>query len=90
MPIDKLTKNEAVRESVQTSYDKINEIIDVVNAFSNESGNIETIQQNVTQLQSDVSLLTSDNATNKTDIKKLQSDVDNIKITLYTPINEEV
>lgn len=92
MAISPMNKAKAMRGSLIDAVDKINEIITAVNTID-----VSAIQQ----MQSDISALqTSDTningridgaitriATCETTNTSQQSDIDNIKITLYTPLS---
>lgn len=92
MAISPMSKAKAMRGSLIDAVDKINEIITAVNTID-----VSAIQQ----MQSDISALqTSDTNINgridgaitriaacETTDTSQQSDIDNIKITLYTPLS---
>lgn len=92
MAITPMNKAKAMRGSLIDAVDKINEIITAVNTID-----VSAIQQ----MQSDISALqTSDTNINsridgaitriaacETTDTSQQSDIDNIKITLYTPLS---
>lgn len=92
MAIDPMNKSKAVRGSLIDAVDKINEIITAVNALSPAA---------ISQMQSDIAALQQADVTTGTRIDGLatrmtaaetvntsqQSDIDAIKITLYTPLS---
>ena len=92
MAISPMNKAKAMRGSLIDAVDKINEIITAVNTID-----VSAIQQ----MQTDISALqTSDTNINgridgaitriaacETTNTSQQSDIDNIKITLYTPLS---
>lgn len=92
MAITPMNKQKAVRGSLIDAVDKINEIITAVNALDPSS---------ITQMQSDIAALQSSDTTingridglatrmtaNETLDTTQQSDIDSIKITLYTPLS---
>lgn len=92
MPISPMNKTKAMRGSLIDAVDKINEIITAVNTID-----VSAIQQ----MQTDISALqTSDTNINgridgaitriaacETTNTSQQSDIDDIKITLYTPLS---
>lgn len=92
MAIDPMSKSKAVRGSLIDAVDKINEIITAVNALSPSS---------IAQMQSDIAALQQADITTGGRIDALttrmtaaetvntsqQSDIDAVKITLYTPLS---
>ncbi len=90
--IDPMSKSKAVRGSLIDAVDKINEIITAVNALSPSS--IAQMQQDIAALQAaDVTtgtridgLASRVTATETTNTSQ-QSDIDAIKVTLYTPLS---
>lgn len=90
--ITPMNKQKAVRGSLIDAVDKINEIIAAVNTLDPQS--IEDIQDAVTALQtSDTNIngridsLTSRVTATETTNTSQQSDIDAIKVTLYTPLS---
>lgn len=83
-----------LRPSTVEAIKKINEVITAVNAFN--PSDIDALQTQVGNLQSSVTKLTSDVTTANGNITKLKSttashttDIDKIKVTLYTPLSAE-
>lgn len=83
-----------LRPSTVESIKKINEVITALNTL--DPSKVDALQTQVGNLQSSVTQLTSDVTTAKDDITELQStaashttDIDKIKITLYTPLSAE-
>lgn len=81
-----------LRPSTVDSLNKINELIDQVNTLSNI--NHDSIENAIAQLQKDlqtvqtqISNLSTSDTTNTADITSLKSDMDKVKITLYTPLS---
>lgn len=92
MAITPMNKQKAVRGSLIDAVDKINEIIAAVNTLDPQS--IEDLQDAITALQtSDTNIngridsLTSRVTATETTNATQQSDIDAIKITLYTPLS---
>lgn len=92
MAIDPMNKQKAVRGSLIDAVDKINEIITAVNLLSPSS--IQQMQQDIAALQqADITtggridaLATRVTATETVNTAQ-QSDIDAVKITLYTPLS---
>lgn len=92
MAIDPMNKQKAVRGSLIDAVDKINEIITAVNALNPAS--IAQMQQDIAALQqADITtggridaLITRVTATETVNTAQ-QSDIDAVKITLYTPLS---
>lgn len=92
MAIDPMNKSKAVRGSLIDAVDKINEIITAVNALSPAS--IAQMQQDIAALQqadtttgARIDALTTRVTATETVNTTQQSDIDAVKITLYTPLS---
>ena len=90
--ITPMSKSKAVRGSLIDAVDKINEIITAVNALSPSS--IAQMQQDIAALQSaDTAIgLRIDGVASRTTALETsdtaqQTDIDSIKVTLYTPLS---
>lgn len=93
MSIEKLSKNKVMRPSLIDSVDKVNEVIDAVNLV--DPTQIQTLQNDVESLQTSVADLNTrvgNISTTLTNILSVQAtqqqDIDDIKVTLYTPLSE--
>lgn len=92
MAITPMNKQKAVRGSLIDAVDKINEIIAAVNTIDVSA--IQQMQSDISALQlSDTNIngridgaITRIAACESTDTTQ-QTDIDNIKITLYTPLS---
>lgn len=92
MAISPMSKDAVMRPSLIAAVDKINELITVVNGL--DPASIETLEQDVADLKAaDVTInsridgaITRITATETTNVSQ-QSDIDDIKVTLYTPLN---
>lgn len=83
-----------LRPSTVEAIKKINEVITALNKV--DSSAIDTLKSQVGNLQSSITKLTSDVTTANDNITTLQSttqshttDIDKIKVTLYTPLSAE-
>lgn len=92
MAISPMNKQKAVRGSLIDAVDKINEIITAVNLLDPDS--IEDIQDDIAALQASdttmsgrIDALAGRMTANETLDTAQQSDIDAIKITLYTPLS---
>lgn len=97
MAIDALEYGKNLRPSTVDTMAKVNELITAVNALQESSGSNEAVEQlttRVTTLEGTVSTqgenitnLQGSVSSNTASISSLNSDMDNVKTTLYTPIN---
>ena len=92
MAISPMTKDKVMRPSLIDSVDKINEIIVAVNLL--DPAEIDAIESRVDALETAVTSINTrlDNiaqslVTINARIATMSSDIDNIKITLYTPLS---
>lgn len=85
MAIDALTFGKNLRPSTVDTMNKLNEVINAVNAFGDTSEYGERITQLETQMTT-ANQNISNLQTATSGIDQIQSDVDDIKTTLYTPI----
>lgn len=94
MAINKLEFGQTLRPSTVSAINKINEIIDTVNGLSGTelSGiqkDVSTLKSNVQTLQSQMSTVNSDMSSVKSTNTSQQTDIDKIKVTLYTPLKSD-
>lgn len=85
MAIDALTFGKNLRPSTVDTMNKLNEVIAAVNDF----GDTSEYGSRITELESQMSTANqniSNLQTATSGIDQIQSDVDDIKTTLYTPI----
>lgn len=92
MAITPMDKQKAVRGSLIDAVDKINEIITAVNALDPQSiediqDDIEALQASGTTISGRIDALAQRMTTNESTDTAQQSDIDAIKITLYTPLS---
>ena len=92
--IESIKFGKNLRPSTVEAIKKINEVITALNKV--DSSKIDTLNSQVGNLQSSVTKLTSDVTTANANITTLQSttkshttDIDKIKVTLYTPLSAE-
>jgi archaellum component FlaC len=92
MAISPMTKDKVMRPSLIDSVDKINEIIVAVNLL--DPAEIDAIESRVDALETAVTSINTrlDNiaqslVTINASIATMSSDIDNIKVTLYTPLS---
>ena len=92
MAISPMSKDAVMRPSLIAAVDKINELIAVVNSL--DPASIETLEQDVADLKtSDTNInaridgVITRTSTLETTTASQQSDIDDIKVTLYTPLN---
>lgn len=93
MAIEPMGKDKVMRPSLIDAVDKINEIAAAVNLL--DPTEIDAIETRVGTLETSVSGLSTriDNistqlATIQQTLTAQQSDIDNIKLTLYTPLSQ--
>lgn len=91
MAITPISFGKNLRPSTVDALNKINELVTAVNALDPES--IETLEQTVSTQGQNISTLQTQMSTANSNISSLQSkqqehttDIDNIKVTLYTPL----
>lgn len=92
MAITPMNKQKAVRGSLIDAVDKINEIITAVNLLDPQSiediqDDIEALQASDTTISGRIDALAQRMTTNESTDTAQQSDIDAIKITLYTPLS---
>lgn len=87
MAIDKLSFGKNLRPSTVDVMNKVNEIIDTVN--SSDLSELDTVKQDIEQLKTtDNNLSQQIENLNKLEprVSQNESDLENVKITLYTPL----
>lgn len=92
MAISPMTKDAVMRPSLIAAVDKINELITAVNSL--DPASIAAMQQDIADLKAaDTNIttridgvITRTTALETSDASQ-QSDIDDIKVTLYTPLN---
>lgn len=89
--IDKIAFGKQLRPSTVDSLNKINEIIDAVNGMTSTDyqGEIDAINSKLGTLTTRVDTATSDITQIKSTNESQQSDIDDIKVTLYTPLEQD-
>lgn len=93
MPISKLTKDKVVRPSLIDSIDKINEMIDVVNEVdpgADIGDRVTALETQTSDLATRLNNVSAELASIMTTLSAQQTDITNIKATLYTPLSQEV
>ena len=92
MAISPMTKDAVMRPSLIAAVDKINELVTAVNSLDPTS--IADMQQDIADLKTSDTTINSRidgvitrTSTLETTTATQQSDIDDIKVTLYTPLN---
>lgn len=92
MAISPMTKDAVMRPSLIAAVDKINELVKAINSL--DPASIETLEQDIADLKtSDTNInarldgVITRTSTLETTTASQQSDIDDIKVTLYTPLN---
>lgn len=86
--ISKVAYGKEVRPTVIDILNTLNETIDVVNNLSvaDYQDQIDALDTKITTQSNRIDSNVADISTLKTENETQQSDIDNIKVTLYTPI----
>lgn len=92
--VSKIEFGSNLRPSTVAVIKKVNEIVDAINA--NDLTNIKVLSNTVTDLSGKVTTLQSQMTTanskitqNTSNIETLNTDMDKVKVTLYTPLTEK-
>lgn len=90
MAIEPIAFGKELRPSTVDVMNKLNEVITTVNGISSTDyqAEIDKINQSLTTVTGRVDTNTSDISGIKSTNESQQSDIDDIKITLYTPLTQ--
>lgn len=94
MAISEIDFGKNLRPSTVEAINKINEIIATVNELDPDNiseiqSNVSTLQTQMSTAQTQISSLTENVSTATATIESHTTDIDNIKVTLYTPLDSE-
>lgn len=92
--IDSIAFNKELRPSTVAALNKINELVKAVNdldpaSIASLKSDFETVKSNVSTLQSQMVTANSNIATNTNNVAELTTDMDKVKVTLYTPLKTD-
>lgn len=94
MAISELAFGKNLRPSTVDTMNKVNEIIAVVNeldtsGLSQVQSDVSTLKTQMSSMQTTVSNHTSSISNLTSKQNAMETDIDNIKVTLYTPLSTE-